>query len=266
MLRLVDCSLLVPPRAGPDGRSRYGMLETLRGFGAGLLAEAGEQDGGRGRAGRVRGAGGRAGCGGPDDQHRGGGRGPVAGCRGRHHAGQVLAWALDHDPAMALRLAVALGWWWLLRGRLAGQYLLLREVAGRAEPGSDGWCAAQLWLGMASLFSADHAGVAGLLHRGPRCLAGPGAVPRCWPTPWLAGRSILLNLGRTGEAAEDGRRALAMARELGYPAGEAAGPGGVGLAAYDRGDYDEAVRLAWRQQQITAAVPGGQPGSAAPGG
>src|SRR5207344_3319181 len=44
VLRLVDCSLLVPPRAGPDGRSRYVMLETLRAYGAGLLAGAGEQD------------------------------------------------------------------------------------------------------------------------------------------------------------------------------------------------------------------------------
>jgi hypothetical protein len=40
--RLVDCSLLVPPRADPDGRTRYTMLETLRAFGAGLLAEASE--------------------------------------------------------------------------------------------------------------------------------------------------------------------------------------------------------------------------------
>ena len=43
VLRLVECSLLVPPRPGPDGRMRYAMLETLRGYGAGLLAEAGEQ-------------------------------------------------------------------------------------------------------------------------------------------------------------------------------------------------------------------------------
>src|SRR5438552_19179680 len=35
VLRLVDCSLLVPPRPGPDGRSRYRTLETLRGYGAG---------------------------------------------------------------------------------------------------------------------------------------------------------------------------------------------------------------------------------------
>ena len=44
VLRLVDCSLLVPPRPGPDGRSRYVMLETLRAYGAGLLAAAGEHD------------------------------------------------------------------------------------------------------------------------------------------------------------------------------------------------------------------------------
>jgi predicted ATPase len=44
VLHLVDCSLLVPPRAGPGGRSRYVMLETLRAYGAGLLAETGEGD------------------------------------------------------------------------------------------------------------------------------------------------------------------------------------------------------------------------------
>ena len=33
VLHLVDCSLLAPPRIGPDGRSRYLMLETLRAYG-----------------------------------------------------------------------------------------------------------------------------------------------------------------------------------------------------------------------------------------
>src|SRR5580658_327185 len=41
--RLVDCSMLLPPRTGPDGRSRYGMLETLRAYGTVLRAEAGEE-------------------------------------------------------------------------------------------------------------------------------------------------------------------------------------------------------------------------------
>src|ERR1700733_8131772 len=43
VLRLVDCSLLMPPRTGPDGRSRYAMLQTLRTYGAERLSEAGEQ-------------------------------------------------------------------------------------------------------------------------------------------------------------------------------------------------------------------------------
>ena len=33
-LRLVDCSLLAPPRTGPDGRARYLMMDTLRAYGA----------------------------------------------------------------------------------------------------------------------------------------------------------------------------------------------------------------------------------------
>ena len=41
VLRLVDCSLLVRRAPGPDGRYRYAMLETLRAYGARLLAEAG---------------------------------------------------------------------------------------------------------------------------------------------------------------------------------------------------------------------------------
>ena len=44
VLRLVDCSLLVPPRAGVDGRPRYVMLETLRAYGARLRDQADEQD------------------------------------------------------------------------------------------------------------------------------------------------------------------------------------------------------------------------------
>ena len=44
VLRLVDCSLLVPPRAGPDGRFRYGILETIREYALECLGQTGELD------------------------------------------------------------------------------------------------------------------------------------------------------------------------------------------------------------------------------
>ena len=58
VLRLVHCSLLNPPRPGPDGRSRYRMLETLRAYGNRLLGrDRGAGPSGR-RAGHVGAAGG----------------------------------------------------------------------------------------------------------------------------------------------------------------------------------------------------------------
>jgi DNA-binding CsgD family transcriptional regulator len=63
-------------------------------------------------------------------------------------------------------------------------------------------------------------------------------------------------MGRYAEAAEDARRLLAVAREAGYPLGEARGLGGLGAVAFYAGDYDGAVRLARQACQITAGVPG----------
>ena len=54
VLHLVDCSLLTPPRTGPDGRSRYLMLETLRAFGRDQLSAAGEVQGTRSALARMR--------------------------------------------------------------------------------------------------------------------------------------------------------------------------------------------------------------------
>ena len=156
VLRLVDCSLLVAPRAGPDGRSRYAMLETLRAYGAGLLAETGEQEQAAAMAGYALRVAEQAAAGLQT------GTAEIAAALWLDAEdvmmSQVLAWAMHHDTAVALRLAVALAPWWLLRGRLAAGYLLLREAASRAEAGSDQWCAAHYWLGLAAQNSADLAG------------------------------------------------------------------------------------------------------------
>jgi predicted ATPase len=142
VLRLVDCSLLAPPRTGPDGRPRYLMLDTLRAYGAKLRDQAGEQDEAAaalaGYALRIA------------EQAAAGlqsAAGEAAAARWLDAEDpatrQVLAWAVAHDAELAVRLADALGWWWWMRGRLPGQYRLMSEVAGRAEQGSEEWCITQ---------------------------------------------------------------------------------------------------------------------------
>jgi len=142
-----------------------------------------------------------------------------------------------------------------MRGRLVGQYLLLRETAGRAVPGSDGWCEAQFWLYRAAVFSGDLAGALG------HCTAVRDAIGDRGPTralvDCLCGRSVVLsNLGRTAEATEDGRRALAMAREVSYPAGEALALKSLIIVAWVSGDLGGTVQLAWQAEQIPADIPG----------
>jgi DNA-binding CsgD family transcriptional regulator len=252
VLRLVNCSLLTPPRAGPDGRARYVMLETLRTYGARLLAAAGEQD----QAAPVlaRWALGMA------EQANAG----VQTSTGEQDAArwldaedatlrQVLAWGMAHDREVALRLAAALSWWWLLRGRLPGAYPLLAELAGYAEPGSDRWCTAQNWAGAAAWFSQDPAGA--LRHYTALRDAVAGRPPSRALADALNGRSwALVDLGQIPEVAEDARRALAIARELGYPDGEVLALAALACAVMAAGDAGEAVRLARQADQFAGDI------------
>ena len=218
VLRLVECSLLVPPRPGPDGRSRYA-LRVAGQAAAGMTTIAGEL--------------------------------PAARWLDAEDAtmGHVLAWAVEHDLDTAARLVAALGLWWVLRGRLAGQGPLLRELAGRAEPGSDGWCAAQFWLGWIALDAAD------LPQALQRCAAVVDVTGDRAPSPILADclhlQSVTLaNLGRVAEAAGCARRALALARNLGYPFGQAFATSALAIAASYADDLADAVQLARQAGQV----------------
>jgi predicted ATPase len=116
VLRLVDCSLLVPPATGPDGRSRYLMLETLRGYGLARLREAGEErEAAAALAGHALHVAEQAAT---QMAVRAGERSAALWLDAEDAAvHEGLAWTLDHDPQAALRLAVALAQWWLVRGR-----------------------------------------------------------------------------------------------------------------------------------------------------
>ena len=254
VLRLVDCSLLVPPRAGADGRVRYVMLEMLRAYGARLLAQFGEQPAvAAALAGWALGVAEEAAAGLQT------GTAEVAAARRLDAEDatmrQVLAWAMDHDADVALRLAVALAPWWLLRGRAPDGYQLLRAAAGRAERGSEVWCAAHYWLGEFAFLAPDLAGALG--HFTAVRDAVGDREPSWVLAACLSGRShALSNLGRVAEGAEEGRSSLALAREAGWPAGEALALAYLSNAADYAGDIDNALRLARQAQQIPADIPG----------
>ena len=74
----------------------------------------------------------------------------------------------------------------------------------------------------------------------------------------LAGRSAaLVNIDRVAEGIEDARRAVALAREAGYLAGEALALANLSLGAYYAGDLGNALACALQAQQIDpAAIPG----------
>ena len=248
VLRLVECSLLVPPRPGPDGRPRYAMLETLRDYGAGLLAQADEQVDAEAALARYML---RVAEQAVTAQSTSAGEAVAARWLDAEDASMrhVLARAVGHDLDTALRLAAALAWWWELRGRLPGQRPLLCELAARAEPGSDRWRALQSWLGWTLMSTGDLART--LAH----CTAVLDVIRDREPSRALVDclnlQSITLsNLGRVPEAAECGRRALALARELGYRSGEADAMSALGVATMYAGDLDDAARLARQAGQI----------------
>ena len=253
VLHLVNCSLLMPPQPGPDGRARYLMLETLRAYGTRRLAEAGEHaDAAAALAWYALQAAEEASAG---LETR---TGDLAAARwldaedATLHQG--LAWSLEHDPATALRLAVALASWWQLRGRSAAGYELLQAAAGQAGNDMESWCAAQLWLGDLAVGASDDIGL-------EHFTAARDALASRPPAPMLVralnGRAACLtHLDHLSDASEDARRALAMAQGLDDPAGQALGLYWLAGLAYYAGDHPGSLALLRQAQQFdSAAIP-----------
>jgi predicted ATPase/DNA-binding CsgD family transcriptional regulator len=258
LLQLVDCSLVTPPRTGIDGRARYVILETLRSFAWEQLTGAGEHDitcaslSGYLLQVAEQAADGRATS------------------RGELAAGlwldaesaalrQVVAWTLENDPATALRLVTALAPWWHLRGRSAEAYALLTAATERTEADSAHWPAAQCQLGQAAAFTGATA--AAVDHFTAACAALSARPPSTQLCDALFGRAFaLMNVGRSAEGIEDARRALAVARELGYSAGEAGALICLTHAAFLVDDYQQGVKLA---RQACRIDPGSIPGELA---
>ena len=243
VLHLVDCSLLSPPQPGPDGRSRYVMLETLRAFALDRLADGGERpDAESALAAHALKVTEQAATG----MQTGDGEAAAVTWLDAEDAAvhQGLTWALEHDQPAALRIAVALAPWWHLRGRyLAGYGLLQRAAEGNPQHGS--WYAAQYWLRRLAAYMSDFQ--AALHHNTTVCEALDSRSPSPELALALASRATaLLNLNRLPDAAQDAYRALHLAREHGYPAGEAHALVALCYAAQISGDTEAA--LTWAQE------------------
>src|SRR5262249_59529021 len=95
-----------------------------------------------------------------------------------------------------------------------------RAAAAHAAPGSDAWCAAHCWLGRAAHATGDFA--AGVGDFTAICDAMADREPSPVLVDALAGRSYLLVVTNcVSEGTEDAHRAVALARKIGHPAGEA---------------------------------------------
>jgi predicted ATPase/DNA-binding CsgD family transcriptional regulator len=254
VLRLVDCSLLAPPRTGPDGRARYIMLETLRAYGAERLVEAGEEPGAAAAltayalsVAEQAAFGTQAGA-----AQLAAGRWLDAEDATVH---QALSWALEHDPVTAPLLAIALAPWWVLRGRLTTGYELLAAAVQDVPRDDNALCGAQYWLGVLASYS-DMARALGHYTAAVDAAASPQHLPTLADA--LANRSrARTSLGRTADGREDAHRALALARERGYPAGEARALLALFFAAEAEGEADQALALARQAARIDpTAIPG----------
>jgi len=253
--RLVDCSLLTPPRPGPDGRARYLMLETLRAYAAERLAEAGEQPEAAARLAAYVLALARQAAVGLETST--GELAAVAWLDAEDATVRLgLAWALEHDPDLAMAPAVALAPWWMLRGQHAAGHALLARAVERAAPGGTEWCEAQMRLGDL----ANASGQAAPLDYYTLALDALAGGP---PSPLLARvlakrAGFLANLGRLPEAADDAHRALAVARQISDPVGQVWALYWLGATADYAGELQEG--LGWLQQAVRidpASIPGG---------
>jgi DNA-binding CsgD family transcriptional regulator len=238
----------VAPRPGPDGRSRYSMLETLRSYGLGRLHQAGEErQASSALAAHALQVAERAAAQmtAPDQEQ------PAAQWLDAEDAAlhQGLEWALDHDPAAALRLALALAPWWLVRGRWVQGYAQLHRAVAEAGPTADSSPTAHLWLGHLAFGGIDFGVIAdhyttvvdALEDRPPSTDLADGLTGRC---------HALRNMGRLAEAEADARAALDLARQLKYPAGEADALKELGAVFMYADNRVQAVEWARQAQRV----------------
>jgi len=251
VLRLVECSLLVPPQPGADGRTRYSMLLMLRAYGLDRLREAGgEQDAMMALAAFAWSVAGPAAAGLEADADR-----ELDALRWLDAEdallSRALGCALDHEPDRAVRLAAALAPWLRFRGRLAEAGDWLRAAIARSSPADPAWATAHLWLGLVLSNTTDLPGT--LACCDAVIDAYRDRAPSHVLVKALVARAVArLNMGQDPVTVDDDRRALSLARDMGDTAGELVALTSLSLTAFYAGDaaggLDWSQALYWARQ------------------
>lgn len=235
---LVRRSFLAPARTGADGRDRFEFLFVLRMFAADLRQVHGESESAARAATEWY-------C-----------------VTAEHMAAQLqdvstepramawftaeqdnlrfsLDWLMESDPVAALRLAVAMGAWWTLQGRLReGRARIVQAMNVSGVPNPD----ADVRLGWLALFSSDY----------EACRAHCDAVIA---DPATATSTVLvdalncragadLNSGARLPALDAAHRALDLAQALGYSNGASFAHVVLATAAIYNDEHDEALAQA----------------------
>ena len=248
VLRLASCSLLMPPQAGADGRTRSRMLQILRAYALTRLQEADQElQAMTALVGFAMAVAKQAGA-------------ALATRDGELDAlrwldaedatlTRALSWALDHDPDSALHVVSAVVTWLRTRRRAAEAGDLLRTALARSSPANPSWARAQVVLGYVSWRAAD---LAGADDQFTAVIEAYGSrEPSHDLVVALVGRTtVRLTLGDDPATVHDASRALTAARDLGDPAGELLALTGLSLTARYAGDSASALNWARQAEEL----------------
>jgi DNA-binding CsgD family transcriptional regulator/tetratricopeptide (TPR) repeat protein len=126
----------------------------------------------------------------------------------------------EADGREALRLAIAMGPWALLRGHYAvGRRMLEHGLAAVSSDNADLIAAAELWLGRLGHYSSDFASGLESLRRAEAIWRNRSTTTRELVDTLTVETWMLMNLGHNEGGREVGMEALALSQELDYPTG-----------------------------------------------
>jgi predicted ATPase/class 3 adenylate cyclase len=157
----------------------------------------------------------------------------------------ALDWCAEHDPAGALQLAGALGWFWLSHSHLVEGKRRLEDSLARFEGGGRTRARALTWAGAIAGWLGEVEGGEAKLREGVALWHELGDEEEAASALELVGWSLFhfLTAGRDEESLAAFEESLAIRRQVGDRSGELRALAGVGQLLVAMGDVDRAEPL-----------------------